>query len=123
ALNVPDAAIRQGVQTFDPDPVRLPGSCNIFQKGGATIVLDSARHVWTLKSLIRGIRHQPHRRTIIVAGFFSHLPEDQIVEAGRLLGRLGGVVILHAETDRPITELLKEGIAQNTIPPLVLSMP
>ncbi|MBX5444494.1 hypothetical protein [Sphaerobacter sp.] len=123
ALDVPDAAIREAVRAFSPDPVRLPGSCNIFHKRGATIVLDTARQVWTLKSLIRGIRHQPHRRTIIVAGFFSHLPEDQIVDAGRLLGRLGGVVILHQETERPIVELLKTGIAQNEIPPLVLAMP
>ncbi|MDI3340373.1 MAG: hypothetical protein QJR03_07540 [Sphaerobacter sp.] len=123
ALNVPDAAIREAVCTFEPDPVRLPGSCNIFYRRGATILLDAARQVWTLKPLIRGIRHQPHRRTIIVAGCFSHLPDDQLVEAGRLLGRLGGVVILHQEPERPAVELLKEGIAQNEIPPLVLTMP
>lgn len=122
-LNLPDAAIREAVRAFDPDPVRLPGSCNIFYKAGATIVLDSARQVWTLKSLIRGIRHQHHRRTIIVAGFFAHLPDEQIIEAGRLLGRLGGIVILHAGTDRSVAHLLKDGIAQNEIPPLVLTLP
>lgn len=123
AMNLPDAAIRAGVRAFDPDPVRLPGSCNIFHEAGATIVLDSARQVWTIKSLIRGIRHQRHRRTIIVAGSFSHLPEDQVAEAGRLLGRLGGVVILHSEAPQPLIDVLKEGIAQNGIPPLVLGMP
>lgn len=123
ALDVPDAAIREAVRSFEPDPVRLPGSCNIFYERGATILLDTSRQVWTLKSLIRGIRHQPHRRTIIVAGFFSHLSEEQLVEAGRLLGRLGGVVILHQETERPIVDLLKDGIAQNEIPPIVLTMP
>lgn len=123
ALGVPDRAIRQAVQEFDPDPLRLPGSCNVFHKSGATIVLDSARHVWTLKSLIRGIKHQPHRRTIIVTGVFDHLPEDQVMDAGRLLGRLGGVVILHSTARRETVDVIKEGIAQNEIPPLVLSMP
>ncbi|MBX6341935.1 MAG: hypothetical protein IRY97_05710 [Thermomicrobiaceae bacterium] len=124
ALEVPDAAIRAAVEAFTPDPVRLPGSCNIFRVGGATVVVDAAREVWTLRSLIRGIRHQPHRRTLIVSGCFPHLPEPQIVEAGRLLGRLGGVVLLHcAEVHQPLIDLVMDGIARNGVPPLVLSMP
>lgn len=122
-LNVPDDAIRAGVRAFSPQPDVLPGSCNIFHENGATILLDSARQVWTLKSLIRGIRHQPHRRAVIMASTFAHLPDDQLLEAGRLLGRLGGVVILHHEAPPDRIDLLKEGIAQNNIPPLVITLP
>lgn len=122
-LELPDEAIRGGLRTFTPDPIRLPGSCNIFQVGTATVVIDSARQVWTLRSLTRGIRHQHHRRMITVSGCFPHLPDYQVVEAGRLLGRLGGAVILHAdETHRANIDLMIDGIAQNEIPPLVLSM-
>src|SRR5690606_16558223 len=123
ALDLPDAAIREGVQTFAPDADRLPGSCNVFQVAGATILLDAARQVWTLKSLIRGIRHQRHRRTIIVSSYFAHLPMEQVAEAGRLLGRLGGVVILHSDAPQPVVDVLKDGIARNKVPPLVLAMP
>ncbi len=124
ALNVSDSAIREGLRTFSPDPDRLPGSCNIFQVGSATAVVDSARQVWTLRSLTRGIRHQHHRRMITVSGCFPHLPDYQVVEAGRLLGRLGGAVILHAEQiHRANIDLMIDGIAQNEVPPLVLSMP
>ncbi len=124
ALKVPDSAIREGLRTFSPDPDRLPGSCNIFQVGNATVVVDSARQAWTLRSLTRGIRHQHHRRMITVSGCFPHLPDYQVVEAGRLLGRLGGAVILHAEEiHRANIDLMIDGIAQNEVPPLVLSMP
>jgi cyanophycin synthetase len=123
-LDVPDPAIRQALRAFSPDPVRLPGSCNIFQMDSSTVVVDSARQVWTLRSLTRGIRHQHHRRMITVSGCFPHLPDYQVIEAGRLLGRLGGAVILHAEEmHRANIDLMIDGIAQNEIPPLVLSMP
>jgi len=123
-LNIPDTAIREGLRTFTPDPIRLPGSCNIFQTGNATIVVDSARQVWTLRSLTRGIRHQHHRRMITVSGCFPHLADYQVIEAGRLIGRLGGAVILHAEEmHRSNIDLMIDGIAQNEVPPLVLSMP
>lgn len=122
-LEIPDIAIREAMHTFSPDPALLPGSCNIFQLNNATIVVDSARQVWTLRSLTRGIRHQHHRRMITVSGCFPHLPPHQVVEAGRLLGRLGGAIILHAdEMHRSNIDLMIDGIAQNEIPPLVLSM-
>jgi cyanophycin synthetase len=77
-----------------------------------------------MRSLTRGIRHQHHRRMIAVSGCFSHLPDYQVVEAGRLLGRLGGAIILHAEEiHRANIDLMIDGIAQNEVPPLVLSMP
>src|SRR5579875_1513085 len=121
-MDVPDRAIRRAAAAFEPDLARLPGSCNIIRRGGATILIDSAKEVWTLRSLVRGIKHQKHRRTLVVAGHFSHLDGEQIVEAGRLLGRLGGVVILHYQAGQETLELLKEGIAQNPVPPLVLTM-
>lgn len=124
ALDLPDAAMRLVALQFYPDSEHLAGSCNIIRMRGATVIVDNARQVWTLRSLIRGIRHQPHRRTVTVAGCFAHLPEAQVIEAGRLLGRIGGVVLLHAdELHRPNLDLLMDGIAQNGIPPLVLSMP
>lgn len=123
-LGLPDEAIRAGARQFRPDPDRLPGRCNIVHTGGATMLVDSAEQVWTLRTLVRGVRHQPHRRTIIVSGTFPHVPESQTLDAGRLLGRLGGAVILHADEDhRSRLDQIIEGIAQNEIPPLVLSMP
>ena len=123
-LGIPDSAIREGLREFEPDPDRLPGSCNIFRVRNSTVIVDSARQVWTLRSLARGIRHQPHRRMITVTGCFPHLSNFQISEAGRILGRLGGAIILHAEEiHRANIDLMIDGIAQNEVPPLVLSMP
>jgi cyanophycin synthetase len=61
---------------------------------------------------------------ITVSGCFPHLNDFQVVEAGRILGRLGGAIILHAEEiHRDNIDLMIDGIAQNEVPPLVLSMP
>jgi cyanophycin synthetase len=124
SLSVPAAPMRQAVQLFQPGAARLPGSCNIIQLPETTVVVDGARQVWTVRSLVRGIRHQPHRRMVTVTGCFPHLTEAQIVETGRLIGRLGGAVILHAPTNyRTLVDLMISGITQNEMLPLILSMP
>jgi cyanophycin synthetase len=123
-LDVPIPALRRAVQHFMPGLARLPGSCNIVHLPKSTLVIDRARQLWTIRSLTRGIRHQPHRRMVTVAGCFPHLPEGQLVEMGRLLGRLGGAIILHAKPgDRHRVDQLIAGMTQNETVPLILSMP
>lgn len=123
-LDVPAPALRRAVQHFQPGIARLPGSCNIVHLPHATVVVDRARQLWTIRSLVRGIRHQPHRRMVTVAGSFPELPEGQHAEMGRLLGRLGGAIILHGGADdRARIDQLIAGMTQNETVPLILSMP
>jgi predicted Rossmann-fold nucleotide-binding protein len=72
--------------------------------------------------LARGIKHQPHRRTVVVSGSFPTLSAEDAREVGRILGALGGVVILHnnegAADGR--MESIKAGVAANPVPPLML---
>lgn len=120
-IGIDPPVIARSLRTFLPQPDLQPGGCNILEARGARIVIDSPRETWTLKMLARGIKHQPHRRTVVVSSCFSDLPASDAREIGRILGTLGGVVILHDENTQSETrEAIKAGIASNHVPPLVL---
>lgn len=123
-MGIEHQAIAEGVKAFDPDVELMPGSCNILRHGDATILLDSARHDWTVRSLIRGIRDSAFRRTIVVTDCFHHLDEEHTVEVGRLIGRVADVVVTQRhETDVHSLDHFKTGLANNDVPPLVFTMP
>ncbi len=123
-MGIDPDSIASGVRTFQPDVELLPGSCNIVPLDNATILLDSARHVWTVRSLIRGIRDTAFNRTVVVTDCFPHLGEEQTREAGRLIGRVADVVVTqrHPDIEESLTHF-KEGLANNDVPPLVFTMP
>jgi cyanophycin synthetase len=123
-MGISPEAISTGVRSFNPDIELMPGSCNIVPFNGSTILLDSARHVWTVRSLIRGIRDSAFSRTIVVTDCFPHLPDDQIREAGRLIGRVADVVVTRRDEDQKSSlNAFKDGLANNDVPPLVFAMP
>jgi cyanophycin synthetase len=123
-MGIDRGAIADGIESFDPHVELMPGSCNILKHGDATILLDSARHVWTVRSLVRGIRDSSFRRTIVVTDCFHHLDEEHTVEAGRLIGRVADVVVTQGhESKDPSLEHFKAGLANNDVPPLVFTMP
>jgi cyanophycin synthetase len=123
-MGVDPESIAKGIRTFQPDVELMPGSCNVIRFDGSTILLDSARHVWTVRSLIRGIRATMFNRTVVVTDCFPHLESDQTQEAGRLIGRVADVVVTQRATGNGESlSLFKEGLANNDVPPLVFAMP
>jgi cyanophycin synthetase len=123
-MGVDPDSIAAGIRTFQPDVELLPGSCNFLPYDDATILLDSARNVWTVRSLIRGIRDTAFNRSIVVTDCFPHLNEEQTREVGRLIGRVADVVLTQRRDS--IDESLghfKDGLANNDVPPLVFTMP
>jgi cyanophycin synthetase len=123
-LGLPEDAIVDGARAFDPSPDLMPGSCNVMRRSGYTILLDAAQHVWTVRSLVRGIRDSVFRRCIVVSGSFPHLQVDQTTDIGRLLGRVADVIVTYSAPDGDASiEAFKDGLAQNHVPPLVFSMP
>lgn len=113
--------IQVGLSTYTPDPTVQPAACNIFEYNGARIVIDAPKTIWSLRMLMRGIRSLPRRRTMIVSGVFPALPLDDVKDAGRLLGTLGAIVVLHADPrSSERLEALRAGIASAPTLPLVL---
>lgn len=123
AIGIDGEHIRLGLTGFEPSIEHQPGACNIIRFNDATIVVDSPYQITSLRMLARGIRHKPHRRTIVVSGCLPGLADDQLHEGGRILGGLGGVVLLHGEhAGRRRMDEIRRGIASAPIPPLVLAM-
>jgi cyanophycin synthetase len=119
-LGIDPTVIASSLATFQPDVMMQPGACNVLSLNRGQVVIDSPMQTWTLKMLARGIKHQPHRRSIVVSSCFPELHKDEAREVGRILGGLGGVVLLHHDTDdRKNVDALKAGIASNSVPPLV----
>lgn len=120
-LGITPDIVAASLSLFQPDTAVQPGACNVLSLNRGQVVVDSPMQTWTLKMLARGIKHQPHRRSIVVSNCFPTLPKDEAREVGRILGGLGGVVLLHDNTeDRKNVEALKAGIASNAVPPLVV---
>lgn len=120
-VNVEPQVIANALRAFLPETDRQAGSCNVLEARGASIVVDSPKETWTLKMLARGVKHHPRRRSIVVSGCFPDLSIDDAREAGRILGTLGGVVVLHNDDAQdPRLQSIKAGIASNHVPPLVL---
>ncbi len=123
AIGVSVASIVSALRQYEPRPDRQPAACNIVRFNGATILIDAPRQIMSLRMLARGIKHKPHRRTLVVSGSFPGLGDDEVQEAGRILGGLGGIILLHnehAETSR--MEAIKAGISSAPVPPIVLSV-
>ncbi|MEX1157916.1 MAG: hypothetical protein WEC79_03170 [Thermomicrobiales bacterium] len=124
AIGVPAATIERALKRFEPRPDLQPAACNIVRFNDATIVIDAPRQITSLRMLARGIKHVPHRRQLVVSGWFPGLGDDDAQEAGRLLGGLGGVILLHSENAGPERMgIIKAGISSAAVPPIVMAVP
>ena len=120
-IGISPRVIANALRSFSPDTEAQPGACNILCVNGARVVVDSPMQTWTLKMLARGIKHQPHRRSFVVSTCFPNLTTEDAREVGRIIGGLGGVIILHVEgSEQQHLAAVKSGIALNPVPPLVM---
>lgn len=115
--------IASALKQFQATDDLLPGSFNVFEVDGYRAVVDMASPSWHLKSLLRAINPGNRRRQITVLGDLANHPRDDIQEAGRVLGRYPGAIILHSNTDPDLIDIMRKGIAMNDYPPLVVYLP
>ncbi|HEU0113029.1 MAG TPA: hypothetical protein VFQ80_00030 [Thermomicrobiales bacterium] len=121
ACGISTAAIARSLASFVPDPTTAPGSFNVLTVRGATIVVDRPAHPWFLRPALRALGHLRAGRIIRVVGRLDSIDAADLVETGRLLGRGGGAILLHGERlDPERAALLRQGIAANDVPPLVI---
>lgn len=121
-LDLADCA--RALESYTPDISHQPGACNIFSIAGARVVVDSPKNPWSLRMTARGIRSLSARRPIVVSGSFPQLNDAELREIGRVIGTIAGVVILHDDSDdHERLEILKSGLANSEVPPIVLVMP
>ncbi|MDW8059038.1 MAG: hypothetical protein RMK01_03095 [Thermomicrobium sp.] len=123
ALGLPLPTIRASIRTFLPDAKFLPGSCNVLSIRGHHILVDGARHPWTLRTLVRGVRHRNPRRTFVLTHTFPWLDEFEWQEVGRILGRLNGMIVFTEAISEERLRAFQEGIVQSPYPPVLVTHP
>lgn len=123
AIGVDRGTIISGLSRFMPTPEILPGSFNTFERSGLRVVIDALAPPWHLRTLLRALDPINYPRQITVVPDLSVIATHNIREAGRLLGRQPGVIVVHSNSDPGRVEEFRRGIAANDFPPIVIHLP
>lgn len=122
-IGVDSETIAKAVREFETSPEILPGSFNVLAVDQFRVIVDSAVPSWHLRGLLRCANPRNRFRQISVLGDLSDLPESDLPEVGRLLGRHQGAIILHSNSDYKLVDALRRGISANDFPPIVIHLP
>lgn len=123
SIGVDRYSIAKAICQFEATAEILPGSFNDFPNGDFRAIVDGAAPSWHLRHVLRAANPRNRRRQITVLGDLERLPESDIREIGRLLGRHRGAIILHSNKSPQLLERLRKGIAANDLPPVVIHLP
>jgi cyanophycin synthetase len=123
SCGIPGALIEAGLMAHGAQPESMPGSFNVFEVDSAAIVVDRPMPSWFLRNSLRACANLGPGRQIRVVGPMTDVSTDDLSEVGRLLGRNGGVLIAYGGWAADRLELLRQGAAGNTVPPIFLQAP
>lgn len=113
--------IRQALIKFESDTRRMPSSFRLLEHNGQTIVLDRPNPSWFLRPVLRAIRDLEPLRVITVVGRLDRIPDVDLSEIGRLLGRTSSVFVTHSQEEAPATlAAIRGGAALNDVPPVIV---
>ncbi|MBA3450964.1 MAG: hypothetical protein H0T18_07115 [Chloroflexia bacterium] len=104
----------------DPRPESMPGSFNVFDVGTSKVIVDRPMPSWFLRMTLRAAAGLGAGRQIHVIGPMTDISSDDLLEIGRLLGRGGGIMIVHGNWGHERLRLLRQGAAANDVPPIIL---
>jgi cyanophycin synthetase len=122
ACGIPLSTVSRVLRRFVPGQGLMPGSFNVVPIGGATVIVDRPAPSWFMRHVMRAVTHLPFRRILAVVGRLSTVSDDDLAEVGRLLGRVGGAMIVHGADESPArSAAFRQGISLNDVPPFVIS--
>ncbi|MDR3396899.1 MAG: cyanophycin synthetase, partial [Pandoraea sp.] len=100
--------LRTGVTTFDVGQVDAPGRFTLFEKQGATVIVDDAHNAPALTALAAALATLPAERRIVVYGPGVDRMDEDLQAEGRLLAQTFDRVVLcddlSVERKRPLAE-------------------
>ncbi|CAA9546605.1 MAG: hypothetical protein AVDCRST_MAG49-1417 [uncultured Thermomicrobiales bacterium] len=124
ACGLTPKTIAAALAGFEVPVASLPGSFNVLPLAEATAVIDRPAPSWYLRPVLRAVGSRSDGRLITVVGRLGGVPDDDLPEVGRLLGRASGALVLHSEDlDTQRAALFRQGVVRNTVPPPVVHVP
>lgn len=86
-----------------------------------TMIVDQPRTLLAVKQLVRGVKSFGARRVIQRIGALRDFSDDDVNEAARVLGSLGGIAIVAAhESSADRVELIRDGLMSSDNPPVIM---
>lgn len=117
ALGISHDLIRAGIVTFDVGQVDVPGRFTLFERNGATVIVDDAHNAPALAALGAALERFPSERRMLVFGAGVQRRDEDLVRQGKIIGATFDRVFLcedhSVRRDLPDTEaraLLRQGL-------------
>lgn len=121
SCGIPANVIRRALADYAPCLNRPVAIFHATEVHGVRIVIDRPNPSWHLRQVVRAVRDAKAPRVITILGRLDSAPSDDLVEVGRLLGRLSSILVVHSSAvDEERVNLLRHGIAQNAAPPVIV---
>lgn len=136
ALGISNDLIRAGIVTFDVGQVDVPGRFTMFERQGATVIVDDAHNATALQALAAALDRFPAERRMLVFGAGVQRRDEDLVEQGKVIGKSFDRVFLCedlsvrrdlAETEarallkkglyegRRVTKIIDEGVRRDAV--------
>ncbi|MBL8828241.1 MAG: cyanophycin synthetase [Planctomycetaceae bacterium] len=97
ALGLPRDTIRTGLQTFGCDMEKTPGRFNLFEIGGATVIVDYGHNPSSLEAMIEAMDNFPHQRRLAVYSAAGDRRDIDMIQQGEMLGEAFDRVIIYED--------------------------
>ena len=116
-LGVPAEVIRTRAESFAADMDKVPGRFNLFEIGGATVIVDYGHNCHSLGAMIAALDTFPASRRTCVYTTAGDRRDCDIVRQGEMLGEHFDRVILYEDhymrgrAAGEITGLMRQGLA------------
>jgi cyanophycin synthetase len=117
ALGLPAEQIRLGLESFAAQMDKVPARFNVFEIGGATVIVDYGHNPSSLSAILAAIEPFPHQMRTAVYSVAGDRRDCDIIRQGELLGGAFDRVLLYEDhylRGRPqgeIIGLLRAGLA------------
>ncbi len=89
ALRVDDEAIARGMKSFESTPENNPGRGNMFDVGGAQVLVDFAHNEHALSAIAESIAQLPANRRLVLVGQAGDRTDDEMRDMALAAARLG----------------------------------
>jgi cyanophycin synthetase len=115
-VGVPCETIRAGLATFTNDARQTPARFNVFDFGGATVVVDYGHNADALLALIDAISRIPHERRLVVYTAAGDRRDVDIVRQAEIIGNGFDDVFIYEDKctrgrpDGDVVRLMRQGL-------------
>jgi UDP-N-acetylmuramyl tripeptide synthase len=122
-MGVRTSTISMALRTFRSDIREIPGSFNLMYTAGIPTIIDRPAPSWFLRPVVRALRDFRQARLLTIVGEMTDLPEEDLPEVGRLIGRVSSalLVVTGRASDGYRWQHIRDGALRNEVPPVLLT--